>query len=137
METQELRSFAGKGQSLVEYALILVLAVVVVIIVFALLGPSIGRTYSNVVANLGGVSSPTQPPSAPTAVPTVVPTLDPGWTFCSNEYSYCSFGGTMRVQYGANGTYTERMLTGGTMCENAVFGDPLYGVLKHCNIHAP
>lgn len=44
------------GQGLVEYALILVLIVVVVIVVLALLGPSVGNLYSNVVE---GVATPT------------------------------------------------------------------------------
>ena len=38
-----------RGQGLVEYALILVLVAVVVIVILALLGPSIGRIFSNVV----------------------------------------------------------------------------------------
>jgi len=37
-----------KGQGLVEYALILVLVAVVVIVILALLGPSIGRIFSNI-----------------------------------------------------------------------------------------
>ncbi len=39
-----------RGQGLVEYALILVLVALVVIVILALLGPAIGRTYSNVVS---------------------------------------------------------------------------------------
>jgi pilus assembly protein Flp/PilA len=38
-----------KAQGLVEYALILVLVAVVVIVILALLGPAIGRIFSNVV----------------------------------------------------------------------------------------
>ena len=40
------------GQGLVEYALILTLASLVVIIVLAILGPSIGNVFSNVVDRL-------------------------------------------------------------------------------------
>lgn len=40
---------AEKGQGLVEYALILVLVAVAVIVILALLGPAIGRMFSNVV----------------------------------------------------------------------------------------
>jgi len=40
------------GQGLVEYALILVLVAVVVIVILALLGPSIGNIFSNIVRNL-------------------------------------------------------------------------------------
>lgn len=39
----------GKGQGLVEYALILVLVALVVLIILAILGPTIGRAFSNVV----------------------------------------------------------------------------------------
>jgi pilus assembly protein Flp/PilA len=41
-----------KGQGLVEYALILVLVAVVVIVILALLGPAIGRVFSNIVSAL-------------------------------------------------------------------------------------
>jgi pilus assembly protein Flp/PilA len=43
---------AQKAQGLVEYALILVLVALVVIVVLALLGPAIGRAYSNVITTL-------------------------------------------------------------------------------------
>ncbi len=38
-----------KGQGLVEYALILVLVAIVVIVILALLGPAIGRVFSNII----------------------------------------------------------------------------------------
>ena len=41
-----------KGQGLVEYALILVLVAVVVIVILALLGPSIGNIFANIVDQL-------------------------------------------------------------------------------------
>ena len=41
-----------EGQGLVEYALILVLVAVVVIVILALLGPSIGNIFSNIVEQL-------------------------------------------------------------------------------------
>jgi pilus assembly protein Flp/PilA len=37
-----------KGQGLVEYALILVLVAVVVIVILALLGPAIGKIFSDI-----------------------------------------------------------------------------------------
>lgn len=43
---------AEAGQGLVEYALILVLVSVVVIVILALLGPTIGNIFSNLVVNL-------------------------------------------------------------------------------------
>ena len=41
-----------EGQGLVEYALILVLVAVVVIVILALIGPSIGNIFSNIVGSL-------------------------------------------------------------------------------------
>jgi pilus assembly protein Flp/PilA len=40
------------GQSLLEYALILMLVAIIVIIVITLLGPAISNMFSNVIANL-------------------------------------------------------------------------------------
>ena len=41
-----------KGQGLVEYALILVLVAVVVIVILALIGPSIGKIFSNIIESI-------------------------------------------------------------------------------------
>lgn len=40
------------GQGLVEYAMILMLAVMVIIVVLALFGPAVGAMYSNILANI-------------------------------------------------------------------------------------
>ena len=42
----------GKGQGLVEYALILVLVALVVMVVLLLLGPEIGATFSSVIETI-------------------------------------------------------------------------------------
>jgi pilus assembly protein Flp/PilA len=42
----------NKGQGLVEYALILVLVAVVVIVVLAILGPTIGNVFSNIIRSI-------------------------------------------------------------------------------------
>jgi Flp pilus assembly pilin Flp len=104
-----------KGQGLVEYGLILILVAVVVLIVVAVLGPSIGSMFSNILAKLPGGA-------------------EPNWTYCATEHQVCAFSGTKTIRYGENGTYVTRSLTNGTPCENVVFGDPLVGVLKHCDI---
>jgi pilus assembly protein Flp/PilA len=41
-----------KGQGLVEYALILVMVAVVIIVILALLGPALGKIFSNVVSKI-------------------------------------------------------------------------------------
>jgi hypothetical protein len=61
----------------------------------------------------------------------------PTWTFCANEGATCAFTGTKQVRYGANGTYTVRTVTGSVACTNATFGDPLFGVVKHCDVAEP
>jgi len=43
------RKLTKRAQGLVEYALILILVAVIVLVVLALLGPSIGKMFSNVV----------------------------------------------------------------------------------------
>lgn len=59
-EIKQEASSPQTGQGLVEYALILVLVAVVVIVILALLGPTIGNIFSNLVMNLqcGGVPCP-------------------------------------------------------------------------------
>ncbi len=39
----------GRGQGLLEYALIIVLVAVIVLVILVLLGPAIGNMYSTVV----------------------------------------------------------------------------------------
>jgi len=46
------RSPREEGQGLVEYALIIALVAIIVIVVLAILGPSIGNIFSDVVANI-------------------------------------------------------------------------------------
>jgi hypothetical protein len=60
------------------------------------------------------------------------PTVAATWTFCANEWGTCRFGGTAKVRYGANGSYSSKMLTNSTPCTNAIFGDPLPGIVKRC-----
>ena len=55
-------------------------------------------------------------------------------TFCANEADFCAFSGTKTVRFGAGTTFVTQTLTGGTACTTFVFGDPLHGVFKHCDI---
>jgi alpha-L-rhamnosidase len=55
-----------------------------------------------------------------------------GSAFCAPENGVCAFTGTVTVAYGAGTSFTEKSLTAGTPCDNAVFGDPDYGVVKAC-----
>jgi len=58
------------------------------------------------------------------------------WTFCASENQTCAFTGTREVRYGANGSYAYLLLSNGTPCTNNVFGDPISGTVKHCDIKA-
>ena len=56
------------------------------------------------------------------------------WTVCSVEGGSCYFSGTKMVRYGLNGKYAYQMVTGGVACNNFVFGDPNYGIVKTCDV---
>jgi hypothetical protein len=65
------------------------------------------------------------------------PTPRTGWSFCAWENTRCSFTGSLEVSYGANGKFTTpKVFTGGVDCNNAVFGDPIYGTRKWCETRA-
>jgi len=55
------------------------------------------------------------------------------WTACGNEGSTCSFTGTREVRFGANNTFTSKVVTGPVQCSSTVFGDPVRGVAKTCS----
>lgn len=59
------------------------------------------------------------------------------WSTCAREGQVCSFSGTRTVRYGANNTWVVREIrasNGGVRCSNAVFGDPLPGTWKTCQL---
>lgn len=55
------------------------------------------------------------------------------WIFCAMENRICAFTGTKLVRYGAGSTFTSRTATNVIFCSKVVFGDPLVGVVKHCD----
>lgn len=116
------------GQGLVEYALILVLVAIVVIAALLILGPIIGNVFSTVNDSLSGVGGD-QVAAPSTAAP------DPTWTTCASEGGHCSFSGTAPVRYGVNGIWTTRTFTNGVSCTNGVFGDPVPGTVKSCQVY--
>ena len=81
--------------------------------------------YGLVDADEAAPPVPPDPPPPPTA-----------WTFCAPEGGVCAFTGTMEVRYGANGSFFFKTLTGGTACTNEVFGDPIFGTVKQCDIRS-
>lgn len=54
------------------------------------------------------------------------------WTPCASERGECAFSGTHDVKYGSDTQYVVLHVTGGTPCNNGVFGDPAPGVEKQC-----
>ncbi len=99
-----------RGQGLVEYALIITLVGIVGVVIMAVLGPSIGNVFSNVLVHLnggvvaaaagsgGGAAAESAPPE-PTALPTATlqPTEEPvaceqllqAYNHAQLEYSTC------------------------------------------------
>ena len=87
------------------------------------------------------VGSSTLRPHSPAFLPPFKATMwrrqqPDDWTFCAPENGVCAFTGTNEVRYGANGAFVYRTLTDGTVCTNAVFGDPIYGTVKVCAIRS-
>ena len=88
---------------------------------------------SSVKASLSeSVSSTPTAPVVTSPAPTPPVAAAPVWTSCSVEGGTCSFSGTHQVRYGANGVYATKSATGAIGCNNDVFGDPVYGVVKSC-----
>lgn len=56
------------------------------------------------------------------------------WGFCANENGQCGFSGTQTVRYGSGSTFAAKVLSNGTGCNNGVFGDPVPGASKHCDV---
>lgn len=54
------------------------------------------------------------------------------WQRCAREGQYCDFSGRKRVRYGTQDRFVERVIRGGTPCDNNTFGDPARGTPKSC-----
>jgi Flp pilus assembly pilin Flp len=115
------RKKRDEGQGLMEYAFILVLVAVVVLAVLLILGPRIGNVFTKVNSSL------TSENAGPTQVAAT-------WTTCATEGDFCSFTGTAPVKYGAEDSWVTGIFTDGIDCSNDVFGDPLYGTVKSCQV---
>jgi hypothetical protein len=61
----------------------------------------------------------------------------PTWSSCASENGFCKVPYPTTVRYGANGRYVTLRVTGGVPCSNNVFGDPVAGVVKHCDFQRP
>jgi hypothetical protein len=77
----------------------------------------------------GTDARPQDPPPAPAAAPHRAAIT---WTACASERGTCAFSGTHDVRYGSDAKYVILTFTGGTPCNNTVFGDPAPGAQKRC-----
>ena len=59
----------------------------------------------------------------------------PGWTVIAEEGQAFNVSGTQTVRYGSGSSWITMSVAGSGSCSNAFFGsDPLYGVVKRCEI---
>ncbi|MES2831487.1 MAG: S8 family serine peptidase [Pseudomonadota bacterium] len=74
--------------------------------------------------------------STPVAVTVAnnLPATSETWTNCATEGGVCNVAGARQVRYGANNSYAYRNATNSISCTNAVFGDPMYGTFKSCQV---
>lgn len=56
------------------------------------------------------------------------------WRTCAPENGFCRFAGVRRVRYGVRGRFVEGTYRGGVSCSNGVFGDPVPGQPKLCQV---
>ncbi len=56
------------------------------------------------------------------------------WVFCAPEGETCRFRGASEVRFGDGNRFTTRRAYGSVRCDVTDFGDPVYGVTKHCEV---
>ncbi len=62
------------------------------------------------------------------------PAANAEWVRCAMEHGYCATPFPTTVRYGARGVFARLPAgRGGIPCNNEVFGDPLVGIVKHCD----
>src|SRR6266404_7538685 len=86
----------------------------------------------SLVIGAGGATAHYLRWSKPTPPPPPLP-ISGEWTPCASEMQQCNFSGTKQVRFGANDIYNYGTFTDGVLCANSIFGDPIYGVIKHCD----
>ncbi len=97
-------------------------------------GDPAAGTAAGTGATAESVNSGTQ---APTARALAVANTNATWTALVTEGSSFTVAGTQTVRYGAGSTWIEKVVTGSGQCTNTFFErDPLFGVLKACELQA-
>lgn len=116
-------SFAGRKLCAAKYCLMLLATVLV-----AACG---GGTVENGAAAIGADATAGNPQKI-LAADIAAAGAETTWTLCATEGQTCAFAGRRDVRYGSAVVFTTRSLADGTACNNAVFGDPVYGTVKSC-----
>ena len=57
-----------------------------------------------------------------------------GWRYCAPEGGVCRVQGSGQVRFGDGRSYRTRAVRGDVQCGVATFGDPAYGIQKHCEV---
>ncbi len=58
------------------------------------------------------------------------------WRYCAGEGQTCNLQGRGEIRFGDGRRFATRNVRGSTLCSSSVFGDPAYGVVKHCEVRA-
>lgn len=61
---------------------------------------------------------------------------DKRWRQCASEGQTCHVQGRAEVRFGDGRRFASRTVRGAVLCSPSVFGDPAYGVVKHCEVRA-
>src|SRR5205085_2151365 len=65
----------------------------------------------------------------------LVTATDAGWVSIASEWQAFTVNGTQTVRFGSGTNWIEKSVTDSGACTNAFFGeDPLFGVVKHCEV---
>lgn len=80
----------------------------------------------------GSVAADAMRAQALASTPAAAPPANATWTSCATEGGVCTVPATAVVRYGANGAYTYKTVTDSIGCNNAQWGDPIFGIVKAC-----
>lgn len=60
--------------------------------------------------------------------------FNPNWKMCAIEGSVCEINGKSIMRYGERDVYVYKIVDSDFLCAHTVFGDPLWGVHKKCDV---
>lgn len=98
---------------------------------YGVAGKQVTRTFHDAVACTNDAFGNDPAPGKIKACEVSMPET---WAACAPEGGACAITGTHDVRYGADGRFIVKRLSGTVTCGNAVFSDPIPGVVKACEI---